>query len=61
MTEYLTVQEIQERFGIGEAVAYGLVKSKGFPSIKIGKRILINKKALEEWERNHLGRWVRLP
>ena len=45
----LTVAEMREYLGIGRATAYELVNSDGFPSFRIGRKILINVDALQEW------------
>ncbi len=37
----MSVQELSSQLGISLPTAYELVKSKGFPSIRIGTRILI--------------------
>lgn len=40
---------LQEVIPVGKNNLYNLVHSEGFPKIYIGKRIIIPKKALEEW------------
>lgn len=45
----LTVEETAEYLNIGRKTAYELVNSKGFPSFRIGKRILVNVEKLNEW------------
>ena len=45
----LTVPEVGEVLGISRASAYELVRSKGFPSIRIGTRILVPKDKLIAW------------
>ena len=45
----LTVEEMAEYLNIGRKTAYELVNSKGFPSFRIGKRILVNVEKLNEW------------
>ncbi len=47
--EIYTVSELVEKLGIGFNKAYELVNTGNIPSIKVGKRYLIPKKALEEW------------
>ena len=37
----LSVPEVGEVLGISRAAAYELVRSKGFPSMRIGTRILV--------------------
>lgn len=45
----LTVPEMGEALGISRAAAYQLVRSKGFPSMKIGTRILVPKDKFIKW------------
>lgn len=46
----LNVQELSEALGISRATAYQLVNSEKFyPAFRMGKKILINKKKLQEW------------
>ncbi len=43
------IKTLQEIIPIGKNNLYNLVHSEGFPKITVGKRIIIPKKALEEW------------
>lgn len=43
------MKTLQEAIPIGKNNLYNLVHSEGFPRITVGKRIIIPKKALEEW------------
>ena len=43
------MKTLQEVIPIGKNNLYNLVHSEGFPRITVGKRIIIPKKALEEW------------
>jgi excisionase family DNA binding protein len=45
----LSVQELAAQMGISLPKAYGLVKTKGFPTIKIGARILVPTEAFKKW------------
>ena len=45
----LSVPEVAEALGIGRAHAYELVKSKRFPSITIGTRIIVPKDEFIVW------------
>ena len=45
----LTVSEMGEALGISRAAAYQLVRSRGFPSMKIGTRILVPKDKFLKW------------
>lgn len=45
----LTVEETREMLGIARPTVYQLVHRKDFPVIRIGRRILVPKKQLEDW------------
>lgn len=45
----MSVQELSAQMGISLPKAYELVKTPGFPSIRIGSRILIPVDAFREW------------
>ena len=45
----LSVPEIAAVMGISRAGAYALVKSEGFPSLKIGSRIVVPKEKFIDW------------
>ncbi len=45
----MSVQELSSQMGISLPKAYELVKMPGFPSIRIGTRILIPIEAFREW------------
>ncbi len=45
----LTVPEVGEVLGISRAGAYELVQSKGFPHMKVGKRILVPREKFLAW------------
>ena len=45
----MSVQELSTQMGISLPKAYELVKTPGFPSIRIGTRILITLDAFREW------------
>ena len=45
----LTAPEVGQVLGISRASAYELVRSKGFPSIRIGTRIIVPKDKLIAW------------
>ncbi len=54
----MSVEEFRVYMGIGRATAYELVNSAGFPSFRIGKKILINVDALQDWiDQNIRRRW----
>ena len=45
----LSVEEAGKLLGVSRAVAYQLIHRADFPTLRIGKRILIPKKQLEAW------------
>ena len=45
----LSVPELANVLGISRAGAYELVKSKGFPSLTIGSRIIVPRDKLIAW------------
>ena len=45
----LSVPEMAAALGISRAGGYDLVRTKGFPSLKIGSRIMVPKDKLQEW------------
>lgn len=49
LPELMSVKELQNYLGIGKDKAYELVKSKSFPSLKIGGRYYIAKPDFVEW------------
>lgn len=45
----MSAKDLARRLHIGRDKAYALIKSKGFPSIKLGGRYIVTSKALNEW------------
>jgi excisionase family DNA binding protein len=45
----LSANQVAQVLGISRANAYTLVHSKGFPTIQIGKRMVVPKNKLIEW------------
>ena len=45
----MSVQELSAHMGISLPKAYELVKEPGFPTIKVGTRILIPVEGFNEW------------
>ncbi len=45
----LTPQELAEILGVSVPFCYTLVRSKGFPSFRVGKKWLISTDKLMEW------------
>ena len=45
----LGADEVAQVLGISRANAYNLMRSKNFPTLKIGKRMTVPKQKLLEW------------
>ena len=52
----LSVPEMAAALGISRAGAYELARSKGFPALRIGTRIVIPKDELREWIKQNMGK-----
>ena len=52
----LTPKDIQRIFSIGKNRAYELMRSSGFPTIRIGNRLYVTKDSLDEWLSTYEGR-----
>jgi len=48
-TGFLNVEDVQRRLGIGRSSAYALVRSKGFPRVHVGSRIIIPENLFTRW------------
>jgi len=52
----LNVQELSAYMNLSLSICYALVHQKGFPAVKIGRRILVPFEALQAWiEKNYLN------
>lgn len=45
----LNVPDAAKRLGVPVSTMYEIVKTEGFPTIRIGTRILVSAKGLEDW------------
>lgn len=45
----LSAEDVAQVLGVSRANAYALMHSKGFPTLKIGKRMTVPKDKLIEW------------
>ena len=51
--KYMDIAELQQYMKIGRNKAYTLVKKPDFPSIRVGSKILIDKKKLDKYLDSH--------
>lgn len=51
-----TVSDIQRIFKIGRSKAYQLLSSSGFPTIRLNKKLLVEKNKLEDWISKNSGK-----
>mgnify|MGYP001024323354 FL=1 len=51
----LTATELAGALGISKAGAYTLIHSKGFPTLRIGKRLMVPKDKLTAWIDRNTG------
>ena len=52
----LTAKDIQYILGMRKNKTYELLNSKGFPTLRIGKRIYVKRSKLNEWINLYSGR-----
>lgn len=51
----LNAGDIAQFLGLSKAGAYNLVNSSGFPTLKIGKRLVVPKQAFIRWVEENTG------
>ena len=54
----LTVMEVAEALRISRAGGYDLVRTEGFPALKIGSRIVIPKEKFIQWMDENTGKQI---
>lgn len=50
-----SVEEAAKILGVSRSMAYQLARSEGFPTVKIGRRLLVSVKGLERWVEAQTG------
>jgi len=45
----MTVEQMAAALGISRNTAYALANEAGFPSFRVGKRLLVNREMLQVW------------
>ena len=51
----LNVKGVSAFLGIGMTKAYEIVNQPGFPSFRIGRKILVSVEDLKEWQRQQIA------
>ena len=54
------VKDIKSIFNISQTQAYALVNANGFPTVRIGGKILVEKYALQSWLDRNKGKTVAI-
>ena len=52
---FLNAEDISEALGIAISTTYELMKQKGFPSLKIGRRFVVERENFIEWVQKNSG------
>ena len=52
---FLNADLISKVLGIAPSSAYELMHEKGFPSLRIGNRIVVPKEQLQQWVEEQMG------
>ena len=53
---YLNADTVAKLLGISISSAYELMNEEGFPSVRIGKRLIVPKEKQQAWVESHLGK-----
>lgn len=56
----LTVKDLSSALSIGETKAYQLMRSKAFPSYRLGGKHYVTDEALYDWLRKAQGKTINL-
>lgn len=54
--QMLDIKDIQTVFKCSKNTAYSLMHSDGFPSIKVGRKLLVSNSSLNKWIRQNEGK-----
>ena len=47
--DFLGVKDLMDALNIGQGTAYALMRQKGFPSLRLGRKYVVERKKLREW------------
>lgn len=54
----MSVRDVMRELGVSRPMAYRLTAQPGFPVIRAGKRLLIPRRAFEQWLADNVGKNV---
>ena len=57
--EYLNIKEAAKLLGINNKLMTKLSHQEGFPCIRFERRVVINKRALEEWFLSNSNKFIK--
>lgn len=60
MTTLYDVNEIKKIFSCGKNTAYDIMNSSGFPSIRVGRKIFVEKEEFEKWLQKNAGKRIKI-
>ena len=55
-----SVKDVEQILGVSHNTAYKLIKLKGFPSIQIGRKIIVPKDEFDKWVEKSIGKTIHI-
>ncbi len=55
MPLFLNAEIVAKALGVSPSTAYELMHEKGFPSLRIGSRIVVPKEKFQQWVEEQMG------
>lgn len=55
MPLFLNAEIVAKALGVSPSTAYELMHEKGFPSLRIGNRIVVPKEQFQQWVEEQMG------
>ncbi len=56
--KYLSIKDLQDVLGLSHNTVYKLVKTEGFPSVKIGGKYLVEESDLKKYIDQYIGKEI---
>lgn len=54
-TMLLTAEEAAKELQVSKPIMYDLTKTDGFPTVRIGRKVMVSRKGLERWIEERAG------